>query len=135
MGIEIAIDDFGTGYSSLSYLKRFPIDALKIDRSFVKDLTSESEDKAIINAIIALARSLNLKVIAEGVETEQQLSFLHKQGTNGIQGFLLSRPVPVDSLVRFLEEAKRLNNWPASMQKIIKGTRKEKVGRTHTLTL
>ena len=106
-------------YSSLSYLKRFPIDSLKIDQDFVKDITSETDDNAIINAIISLARSLSLKVIAEGVETEQQLSFLHKQGSNGIQGYLFCPPVPADSLKGFLKDGKRFNRWPASIQKIM----------------
>ena len=119
MGIHIAIDDFGTGYSSLSYLKRFPIDSLKIDRDFVKDITTETDDNAIINAIISLARSLSLKVIAEGVETEQQLSFLHKQGSNGIQGFLFCPPLPAGSLEGFLKDGKSFNCWPASIQKIM----------------
>jgi EAL domain-containing protein (putative c-di-GMP-specific phosphodiesterase class I) len=119
MGIHIAIDDFGTGYSSLSYLKRFPIDTLKIDRSFVKDITTETDDKAIIIAIIALAQSLNLKVIAEGVETEQQLSFLHKQGSNGIQGFLFCPPLPADSVIGFFKDGTSFHHWPLSMQKVM----------------
>lgn len=95
-GIHLSIDDFGTGYSSLSYLKRFPIDALKIDRSFVSDITTNPDDAAIATTIILMAHSLRLNVVAEGVETESQLSFLSVLQCNEIQGFLFSPPVPAD---------------------------------------
>ncbi len=94
LGIKIAIDDFGTGYSSLSYLRRFPIDVLKIDQSFVSDITLEQDDAAIVSSIISLAHSLRLKVIAEGVETGEQLAFLRARGCNEVQGYFYSRPVP-----------------------------------------
>ena len=101
MGIRLAIDDFGVGYSSLSYLKMFPIQTLKIDRSFVMNLASDNNDAMIAASIIALAHSMNLRVTAEGVETEQQLQFLRKQGCDSMQGFLLGRPSPVHQFVQY----------------------------------
>lgn len=103
MGVRIAIDDFGTGYSSLSYLKKYPIDVLKIDRSFVRDLVHGPDDKAITVAIIRMARSLRKDVIAEGVETAEQRDFLLEEGCSVMQGFLFSRPVPPEEVSRLLE--------------------------------
>ena len=102
MGISIAIDDFGTGYSSLSYLKRLPIDKLKIDKSFVDDLPSDTEDVAIVKAIIALARSLNINLIAEGVETQEQKAFLLKEGCHNIQGYFYSKPLDAQAFEEYL---------------------------------
>ncbi len=109
MGIQISIDDFGTGYSSLSYLKRFPVDALKIDRSFVNDCIENADDAAIVSAIISMAHSLKLQVVAEGVETGSQLEFLRSQNCDKMQGFLISPPMPASQLATFL------SHWATSL--------------------
>ena len=95
IGIKLSVDDFGTGYSSLSYLKSFPLDSLKIDRSFIKDLPHNGDDAAIVQAILALAGTLNLSTVAEGVETSEQRDFLENSTCNSIQGYLFSKPIPI----------------------------------------
>ena len=100
--IDVSLDDFGTGYSSLSYLKKFNIDYLKIDQSFVRDLENDSDNIALCEATIVMAHKLNIKVIAEGVETKFQRDFLKKSGCDYAQGFLYSKPVPADEFERLL---------------------------------
>lgn len=112
LGVSLAIDDFGTGYSSLSYLRNFPLSTLKIDRSFVKDLPLDEDASALTAGILALARSLRLKVVAEGVENMEQLGFLRANGCDEIQGFSLSKPITADEMSRFLK--RDLSNFVTS---------------------
>jgi EAL domain-containing protein (putative c-di-GMP-specific phosphodiesterase class I) len=97
MGVQIAIDDFGTGHSSLNYLRSFPIDSVKIDQEFVQEIEASAPDRAIVAAVIGMARGLRLRVLAEGVETERQLEFLREQGCEEVQGFLFGEPVPASA--------------------------------------
>jgi EAL domain-containing protein (putative c-di-GMP-specific phosphodiesterase class I) len=106
MGVRIAIDGFGTGYSSLLYLKRLPAAELKIDRGFVRDLVQNSEDAAIVSAIVALGQTLKLNIVAEGVETAGQQAFLTRLGCDVLQGFLLGRPMPPAQLIETLSRQK-----------------------------
>ncbi|OZG73834.1 diguanylate cyclase [Hahella sp. CCB-MM4] len=106
MGVKLSVDDFGTGYSALSYLKSYPFDSLKIDRSFVKDVITETEDAALVSAIITMAHSLGLKVIGEGVETAEQLAFLRKKGCDYAQGFFYNRPVPEQEFLEWIQTHK-----------------------------
>ncbi len=106
LGVRVAIDDFGTGYSSLSYLKRFRIDKLKIDRSFVRDIPSSTNDSEIVAAIIVMGHNLNLRITAEGVETNEQLRFLRNHGCDEMQGFRFSRPIPADEITEMLVRMK-----------------------------
>jgi EAL domain-containing protein (putative c-di-GMP-specific phosphodiesterase class I) len=107
MGIRLAMDDFGTGYSSFNYLIRFPLDIIKIDMSFIKNITEQAEHAAVVEAIISMSHSLNLKVVAEGVETQQQLDLLREFGCDEIQGYYYSRPLPSKEFTELLEKSMR----------------------------
>ncbi|TRZ67967.1 MAG: EAL domain-containing protein [Rhodocyclaceae bacterium] len=106
LGVKLSIDDFGTGYSSLSYLKRFDVDKLKIDQSFIRDLSSDPEDAAIVRAIIQMAQSLNLKTLAEGVEDAQMLEQLRIFRCDAVQGFHFARPMPAEEFAGFLDKSR-----------------------------
>ncbi|GFO62375.1 EAL domain-containing protein [Geomonas paludis] len=130
MGITISVDDFGTGYSSLSYLHRFPINTLKIDRTFILNMMKSSEDQAIVTAIIAMAKSLKMQIVAEGVESVDQLETLKDQGCHEIQGFLVSRPVNAERVARFFTDEDHLQAHTAAADTLEGGTARQLVRGT-----
>ena len=101
-GVQVSVDDFGTGYSSLSYLRKFPVDALKIDQTFIRQISTSGEDTTIVSAVLGMARNLKLRVIAEGVEKLEELEFLRAHQCDEVQGFYFSRPVPPQQFVKLL---------------------------------
>jgi EAL domain-containing protein (putative c-di-GMP-specific phosphodiesterase class I) len=129
MGLSLAIDDFGTGYSSLSYLRQFPVTKLKIDRSFVQDVAINPDDAAITAAIIGMAKNLNLRVIAEGVENDAQLSFLRAHQCDEIQGYYFSRPLSADKVTEMLR-GNKIELVPSSRRAVAIAFGRE--SKTHT---
>jgi EAL domain-containing protein (putative c-di-GMP-specific phosphodiesterase class I) len=125
LGVLISLDDFGTGYSSLSYLKRFPIDFLKIDRSFVKDIAHDRYGAGIVRAIIVMAHTLGIKVIAEGVETSEQLGYLRDHGCDISQGYFCSKPLAVETFTELLHDWQRIQQGKCNLQKAAQKTRKK----------
>jgi EAL domain-containing protein (putative c-di-GMP-specific phosphodiesterase class I) len=115
MGVDLSIDDFGTGYSSLMYLKRLPANELKIDRGFVRDLEHDSDDAAIVSAIVALGQALGLRIVAEGVETDTQQSFLTTLGCDSLQGFLLGQPLPAEQFMHEIHRAEPVTDRKSTL--------------------
>jgi diguanylate cyclase len=107
LGVQLALDDFGTGYSSLSYMRRFPIDALKVDRSFIRNLTTDADDASVVTAIINMGKSLHMRVVAEGVETREQLLYLEEHDCTEAQGYFFSRPVKAETVTELIAGASR----------------------------
>jgi len=113
MGVGLSMDDFGTGYSSLSYLRRYPFDTLKIDRSFIEEVAINQGDRELVIATISMAQALGLQVVAEGVETDEQLTFIKEQGCALVQGYYFSRPLLADDFDRYLDDwAEAPKPWP-----------------------
>jgi len=108
LGVHIAIDDFGTGYSSLNYVKQFPVTRIKIDQSFLRNMTETPDDAAIVRAIITLGHSLNVAVVAEGVETAEQLAILRAEGCDEVQGYFFGKPMPADEFIALVQRAPAL---------------------------
>jgi EAL domain-containing protein (putative c-di-GMP-specific phosphodiesterase class I) len=125
LGALFSLDDFGTGYSSLSYLKRFPIDFLKIDRSFVNDINQDRYGAGIVRAIIVMAHTLGIKVIAEGVETAEQLKFLRAQGCDITQGYFCSEPLATETFNDLLKDWQKIRMGKCSIQKVTRKTREK----------
>jgi EAL domain-containing protein (putative c-di-GMP-specific phosphodiesterase class I) len=117
MGVKLSIDDFGTGYSSLSYLKQFPIDRLKLDQSFVRGLPSNADDMAISSAVLGMAKAMNLKVIAEGVENKEQMDFLFSRHCDEVQGYYFTKPLPAEEFATFLAQ-RRVATTEASRETV-----------------
>jgi EAL domain-containing protein (putative c-di-GMP-specific phosphodiesterase class I) len=115
LGVRISMDDFGTGYSSLSYLRSFPFDKIKIDQSFVKDLSDKEDSRAIVKAVIGLGRSLGMSTTAEGVETEAQLDLVREQGCTEVQGFLFSPPLPGSAITKLFAETGARDEWSRTL--------------------
>jgi EAL domain-containing protein (putative c-di-GMP-specific phosphodiesterase class I) len=134
-GIRLAIDDFGTGYSSMSLMKQFPIDTIKIDRSFVRDLPDDSEGRAIAQAIIGMGKALGMTVIAEGVETAEQQAFLRSHGCDEMQGFLFSKPLPSRELTDLLRAGPLLVAPPLQPEVDAASTRSHPPSRLRSATV